>query len=84
MITQLIIQLVSGLVNGIMGLVPDWSIDMSAVTGFTGTIGGLVGAANSYVPSLLLFGCISVIVSLRIILLGWRLVLFAYTLIPFN
>lgn len=84
MITQLVIQLVAGLVNGILGLVPDWSIDMSAVTGFTGSIGALAGAANGYVPSLLLFGCIALIVALRILLLGWRLVLFAYTLIPFN
>lgn len=84
MITQLIIQLVSGLVNGVLGLVPDWSIDMSAVTGFTGSIGGLLGAANGYVPSILLFSCISIIVSVRIVLLGWRLVLFCYTLIPFN
>jgi hypothetical protein len=84
MITTFIIQLVAGLVSGILGLVPDWSIDMSAVTSFTGTIGSLAGAANGYVPSLLLFSCIGIILALRLVLLAVRAVLFAYTMIPFN
>lgn len=84
MITAAIIELVAGLVQGVLGLVPEWNIDMSAISGFTTSIGSLIGRANGYVPATLLFACIGLLLAMKLAFLIWRGILFVYTLIPFN
>lgn len=84
MITALIIDLVAGLVQGILGLVPEWNIDTSAITGFGTDVGALLARANGYLPVTLLLACLGILLAVRLALLAWRTAVFVYSMVPFN
>lgn len=84
MIVTFLIQLVSGLVSGLLGLVPAWNIDTSVMSSFTADIGGLIGRVNGYVPSVLLMACLGLLLVVKLALLAWRVCVFVYSMIPLN
>jgi hypothetical protein len=81
MILDAIAGLLLGVLNGVLGLFPAYSLP-SSMTDFSASVGSWVGSANGFFPVVTLGVCIGVILAARAFVLAVRLVVFVYDLIP--
>ena len=80
MIIDLIVQIVLGLLTGVLALIPAYS--MPDLSGFGGTLGTNIGALNSYFPVITLGVCLLAIVGARLMVFGFDMAIKIYELIP--
>jgi len=78
MVTGALIGLIFGGVRAVMGLVPVWDPAADPFSSAAFDVGGMAGALNGYVPVALLGLCLVLLLSLKVFMLGWRLIVFIY------
>lgn len=77
MITDLILELFTSILAGFLSLAPQVSFNAESIASIAGAINGL-GAANGYFPVNTLAICLAAVMGLKVIMLGYRLLLFIY------
>jgi hypothetical protein len=70
--------------RAILGLIPEWGPDVSAVSGSGETIGQTAAAGNGWFPVATLAAVLALIWGYRIVLMVWRLITRGYELLPFK
>lgn len=70
-----------GLLSGVMGLVPAFSLP-SGFGDAGGGIGSVLAAVNQWVPVTTIMMCIAAILACRLFLIVWSLVVFIYDRVP--
>lgn len=78
MVTAALIGLIFGGVRAVMGLVPQWDPAADPFTSVAFDVGGMAGALNGYAPVALIGMSLVLLLSLKVFLLGWRVVVFIY------
>jgi len=78
MVTAALIGLVFGGVRAVMGLVPQWDPAADPFGSVSSNLAGWVGSMNGYFPVTVLGLCLVLLVSLKVFMLGWRLIVFVY------
>jgi len=78
MVTGAIVTVLFTGVRAVMGLVPSWAPVTNPFTSVSFSFGGMLGSMNGYFPISVLLGCLVLLLSLKVFLLGWRVVLFIY------
>lgn len=78
MVTLAIVALIFGGVRAVMGLVPTWDpvADPFESVGFS--VGSMAGALDGYAPVAVIGVSLVLLLSLKVGLFGWRLVVFVY------
>ena len=83
MIVNAFIELISAIVSGVLSLVPDWTVDVTALAAVGGSIGSTASTLNGYFPVATVGVVLVLLLALQVGLLLWRVVIFVYNLIPF-
>lgn len=83
MITEFLISMLAGIVDGVLSIVPAWSIDTTAVTN-VGSVGATLGGMNGWFPETFVLVCLGVLLLVRLWFLAWNAIQWLYHLIPFN
>lgn len=78
MITAWLLGLLLGTLSGMLGLIPGGVLDMSGMVANVSMISSLAGTLNGYFPLVTLGICLGVVLGLKLLMMGWRLVLFVY------
>lgn len=78
MITAAIIGLMFGGIRAVMGLVPTWDSAADPFGSAAFSVGSMVGALDGYAPVAVIGVSLVLLLSLKVGLLGWRLVVFVY------
>lgn len=84
MITEQVMGLLTGILNGLLSLMPGWSVDLTAVSGSGASIGSNAYRINEWFPVDILAVCLVLIFTVDIGVAAWRLLVFVYELIPFK
>lgn len=77
MILDLLLELFATIVAGFLSLTPSVSFSAESLLPIAAAVQG-VGAANEYFPVHTLGLCLGVVFGLKVLMLGYRLVLFIY------
>lgn len=78
MIVLAIVVVVVGLVLGLVGNLPTYTLDLSQVQQDASQIGAWASALNGYAPIVQLGAAIGILLGLKLALLGWHTVVFIY------
>lgn len=78
MVTEAILGVLAGIVNGLLSLVPAWAPDTSSLSVTTASVGAWAFAWNGYFPVAVLGVCLGIVLAFKIALLAWRLITFGY------
>jgi hypothetical protein len=78
MVTGAIITVLFTGLRAVMGLVPSWGVVANPFESVSFSLGGMFGSMNAYFPVSVLLGCLVLLLSLKVFLLGWRVVVFIY------
>lgn len=70
-----------GILNGVLGLVPSFSLPGGFGDAGAG-IGSALGAVNQWVPVSTIMLCIAAVLACRVFLVVWSLVVFIYDRVP--
>lgn len=85
MIITALVSLVTAIVQAVLSLIPQWSVDPASTVGeYSNTFATVAGSLDGYVPERLGLICLGVLVALRLFMFAWKGVLFVYGLIPFK
>lgn len=84
MIVDWLLDLVQGLLLGVLDLLPDINIDTTAAAAWAQSIVSMTSRINGYFPLETLAWCVGVILTVRTIGVSWRMVLFIYKIFPFK
>lgn len=82
MITDTIIQMILGVANNLLSVLPEVTFDTESLGGASYSLGSVWMAGNGWFPLDLTFICLGVVVGYQIALLAWRLVVFIWELLP--
>lgn len=82
MLIDLLVGIVQGILNGVLALIPSYSLP--ELTGFGGQLGSGVATMNGYFPMVTLGACLLVIIGARVAIAAFDLAVFLYGLIPFK
>lgn len=78
MITEALVHFVGQSLRAVLGLIPTWNPPVDPFTGSAYAVGGMAGALNGYFPVSTILVCLTLLVGLKVALLGWRLIVFVY------
>lgn len=81
MIIDAIVKVVTALLTGILGLVPAYTLNGSFTSAGAG-LGSALGAINGVFPVGTLGACLGVVLSARLFMLAWNLIVFIYDKFP--
>jgi hypothetical protein len=70
-----------GVLNGVLGLLPSWSLGLD-LSGWGEGFGSALAMASGWFPVGILGTCLLTILGLKAALFGWDLLVFLYRLIP--
>lgn len=83
MVTDFLLQMLAGIIQGVLSLIPVWGIDTSAATALDS---GAVTAASldGWLPETFIFICLGVMIAARLWFFVAGALQWLYHLIPFN
>ena len=82
MVVDAIVNIVLGLLNSLIGLIPAWEVPAALTESFGPNFAGMVAWANGYFPMFDLAICLGIIIGVQGVLFVVRLVVFIYDRIP--
>jgi len=77
-VTEALISMMVGVVNGFLSLVPAWAPNTSALTNSGTNIGAWAMAWNGYFPVAVLAACLLLVLAVKLALLGFRTLVWVY------
>lgn len=78
MVTGALIGLIFGGIRAVMGLVPSWDPAADPFGSAAFNVGAMAGALDGYAPVAVIGVCLVLLLSLKVFMLGWRLIVFVY------
>lgn len=78
MITDALITFTLASFRAIVGLLPAWVVPVPALSAMSGFVGDAAARADGYFPVLTTIVCAGVVLTVRVGLLAWRVVIFVY------
>ena len=84
MIPDFFIATVTAILKNIIELVPTWTIPVAVTQSWGTRFGTFVSWANGFFPVYDVAVCLGILVSIKVIILVWRGVVFIYDKIPFK
>lgn len=84
MITEALINMLLGVFNFFVGLLPSWGPDITALYASAGSLGAWFHHANGWFPLNLTLICLGIIVTYQVGAFAWRIVLFIWEVLPFK
>lgn len=78
MIIVALLGILLATVGGLLNIIPVAAIDVSGLVANVSQVSGLAGTLNGYFPLVTLGMCLGVVLGLKLLMLGYRLVLFVY------
>ena len=83
MITGFLLAMIAGIVQGLLAIIPSWSVDTSQID--TARTAGLnFGSLDGWFPLSFLLACLAVVMAVRGFFLVWNALVWLYHMIPFN
>jgi hypothetical protein len=83
LITDFIVKAVAGLLTGLLAILPDWTVDTSALDTARHLV-VTVASLDGWVPETFIFSCLGLMLGVRLFFLVLNGIQWLYHLIPFN
>lgn len=84
MIIEAIVTFFGSAIRAVLGLIPSWSPPTDAFAGLATSFGSTAAKGNGYFPVVVLGVCLALVMGLKLALLLWRVLVFAYGILPFK
>ncbi len=78
MIVDAIVRFVGQSVRAVLNLLPSWTPPFEEFGSQATAIGAMASRANGYFPVAVLGWCLVLVLSLKVLLFGWRVIVFIY------
>jgi len=78
MIVDALVTFVCASARAVLGLLPTWTVPATPFATTSYSLGSMASMGNGYFPVAVLGVCIALVLALKVVLLGWRVVVFIY------
>ena len=82
MIFDAIIGVFTSVLKTVLGLIPDWAPPAGQFAAFGRVLGASFAQVQHYIPIYVLLSCVATLISFRIFLTLWHIIIFVYDKIP--
>lgn len=77
-ITDALITFVCTAARAVLGLIPTWTVPATPFGTTSYALGSMAALGNGYFPVVTLAVCLALVLGLKVVLLGWRFIVFVY------